>query len=187
MNLTYVFIFFIAATIIIDFLTYKKDIDEIDEKRTNRIISNHISTIFTYVLLTFTFSLVFRYFLVGKEYLSCTSDCSVIITNTLVGVIVSIIQIINIYNFYDNYIYSYRFLAKYSNFIDKFLVALMTLTAILFNEFILSFIRLNVLTFDTSILDFLSRIIISSTYIFMPLLIIIRELFNFWHMREKDD
>ena len=92
MNLTYVFIFFIAATII----TYKKDIDEIDEKRTNRIISNHISTIFTYVLLTFTFSLVFRYFLVGKEYLSCTSDCSVIITNTLVGVIVSIIQIINI-------------------------------------------------------------------------------------------
>lgn len=188
MNLSFLFIFIIIATIIIDFLTYKKD-EEIDikKKKINRVIKNFISICLTYIVFTLIFSLVFRYLLVPEDYIFCDNTCTITITNTLVGVIALIFQILNIYNFYDNYIYTYRYLSSHIKITEKVLIFLIGLATILLNEFMLSNINLEVLVFSQSIFNILIKIVIYSAYIFMPLLIIIREIYRILSNREKDE
>lgn len=167
MNPTTLFIFFIVATIIIDFLTFKiEEEKEISQKRIKKHINNFFSICITYIVFSFLLTVIFQKFLLIDKNL---------ISNTVVGIIALILQILNIYSFYDSYIYSYGYLTYNLKTLDKILVFIMGIVTILFNEFILSTLDLSVITFNTSLLNILIRIIIYSAYIFMPLLIIIRE------------
>lgn len=177
MNMTILFVFSIVTTIIIDFLTYKNDEEiELKERKIKRITKNFISNCLTFLIVTLIFSLFYRHLLVDEEYFNCNNICSIKITNTLVGVIAIIIQILNIYNFYDNYIYTYRLFTKYEKIFEKIIVAVIGIITIILNEFILSNIDLSILFFDEKTFNILLKLVIYSPYIFMILLIIIREI-----------
>ena len=176
MNLTILFIFIIATTIITDILTYKKDqFLEMKNKKIKRIINNYLSICFTYLVFTLLFSLLFRYLLVPEEYFTC-DNCIVTITNSIVGTIAIILQIFNIYNFYDNYIYTYRFFASHSRNYEKILILIIGVISVLLNEFLISNINLELLTYKETILNLLIGLVRYSAFFFMTLLIIKREV-----------
>ncbi len=186
--MTILFIFLIVATIVIDFLTYKNDEEvELKERKIKRITKNFISICLTYLVFTLVFSLVFRYLLVSEDYFTCNNICAIKITNTFAGVVALLLQIVNIYNFYDNYIYTYRYFTKYSKIYEKIIIAFLGLATILLNEFILSNIDLSILLFNTSIYNILLKLVIYSPYIFMILLIIIREIYRIIKSFNEED
>lgn len=186
MNLNIMFIVFIIGTIIIDFLTYKTDEEkELSHKKSKRVIKNFISNSFTYILFTLVISLLIKYILGPEDYVICHDNCTITITNSLIGAIILGLQILSIYSFYDNYIYSYRFLTSNFKTLEKILIAILGISFILINEFILSNVNLNILTFNIDILDLLIKVVIYSTYIFIPVLIIIREIFNISRRKEE--
>jgi len=188
MNLSFLFIFIIISIIIIDFLTFKKEEEIIiKNSKCKRITKSFISVCITYLTFTLIFSLFIKYFLVPEEYFICNNDCSVPINNTFIGIVALIFQILSIYNFYDNYIYSYRFFTIYSKIYDKILIALLGLIAIIFNEFFLSNINLLILNFDIPLSRILIGIIIYSSYIFIPLLIIVREIYRIINAIESEE
>lgn len=176
MNLTVLFLFIIATTIITDILTYKKDqFLEMKNKKIKRIINNYLSICFTYLVFTLLFSLLFKYLLVPAEYLTC-DNCIITISNTIVGVVGLILQVFNVYNFYDNYIYTYRFFACHSRNYEKILILIIGVISVLLNEFLVSNINLEFLTFKESIFNLLIGLIRYSAFFFMTLLIIKREI-----------
>jgi len=168
MDLTFLFIFFIVATIIVDFLTFKiEEEKELKPKKIKRLTKNFISICLTYLVFSFLLTFFFKSFLLIENKL---------ISNTIVGIIALIFQILNIYSFYDNYIYSYGYLTFNLKTLDKIIIFIIGFSTILFNEFILSSIDLSILKFDISFFNILIKLVTYSTYIFMPLLIIIREV-----------
>lgn len=179
MNLTFLFIFFIVATIIIDFLTFKiEEEKEIKPRRIKRLTKNFISICLTYLVFSFLLTLFFKNFLIIEDK---------VISNTIVGIIALVLQILNIYSFYDNYQYSYGYLTYNLKTIDKILIFFLGIITILFNEFILSSIDLSILSFDISLFNILIRIVTYSAYIFMPLVIIIREITRIIKTTEKEE
>lgn len=179
MNLSFLFIFFIVATIIIDFLTFKiEEEKEIKPRRIKRLTKNFISICLTYLVFSFLLTFVFKNFLIIEDK---------VISNTLVGIIALIFQLLNIYSFYDNYLYSYGYLTYNLRTIDKVLIFFLGIITVLFNEFILSSINLSLLTFDIAFFNLLIRLVTYSTYIFMPLLIIIREITRIIKTTEKEE
>lgn len=168
MNPTTLFIFFIVATIIIDFLTFRiEEEKELKPKRVKRHFNNFISICLTYLVFSFLLTIFFNNFLLIENK---------VISNLFVGTIALIFQILNTYSFYDNYIYSYGYLAYNLKTLDKALIFIIGFVTILFNEFILSSINLSLITFNISFFNILIRLVLYSTYIFMPLLIVKREI-----------
>lgn len=179
MNLTFLFIFFIVATIIIDFLTFKiEEEKEIKPRRIKILTKNFISICLTYLVFSFLLTLFFKNFLIIEDK---------VISNTIVGIIALVLQILNIYSFYDNYQYSYGYLTYNLKTTDKILIFFLGIITILFNEFILSSIDLSILSFDISLFNILIRIVTYSAYIFMPLVIIIREITRIIKTTEKEE
>ena len=179
MNLTFLFIFFIVATIIIDFLTFKiEEEKELKPKRIKRLTKNFISICLTYLVFSFLLTIFFKNFLIIEDKL---------ISNTIVGIIALIFQILNIYSFYDNYQYSYGYLTYNLRTTEKVLIFFFGIITILFNEFILSSIKLPILSFDISFFNILIKMVTYSAYIFMPLLIIIREITRIIKTTEKEE
>lgn len=179
MNLTFLFIFFIVATIIIDFLTFKiEEEKEIKPRRIKKLTKNFISICLTYLVFSFLLTLFFKNFLIIEDK---------VISNTIVGIIALVLQILNIYSFYDNYQYSYGYLTYNLKTTDKILIFFLGTITILFNEFILSSIDLSILSFDISLFNILIRIVTYSAYIFMPLVIIIREITRIIKTTEKEE
>lgn len=179
MNLTFLFIFFIVATIIIDFLTFKiEEEKEIKPRRIKRLTKNFISICLTYLVFSFLLTLFFKNFLIIEDK---------VISNTIVGIIALVLQILNIYSFYDNYQYSYGYLTYNLKTTDKILIFFLGIITILFNEFILSSIDLSILSFDISLFNILIRIVTYSAYIFMPFVIIIREITRIIKTTEKEE
>ena len=184
MNLTIMLIIFIIGTVLTDFLTYKKDEEtELSHQKSKRVIKNFINNAFTYIAFTLVLSLIFKYFLISNAQVSDNTSPS--LTNTLIGAIFLGVQVLSIYSFYDNYIYSYRFLSSNFKLIEKILIFLLGVVTILINEFVLSNINLGIISFDLSILNLLPKIILYSTYIFIPLLIILREIDN--HLKNIEE
>ncbi len=188
MNLTVAIIVLLVCTLLIDFFTYKKDIDKkLDTKTVNYLNRSFISDAVTYLLFTLTFSLMYKHFLVGNEYFICNNNCHIEVLNTFFGVLFIIFQILNIYNFYDSYVHTYIIYTAYQDIFSRILIVIGCIVVVLFNEFLLSNINLNIIFFKAGFFTFLLNLIKYSLYIFLPLVIIKREVGRYLRERRLEE
>lgn len=188
MNLTISIFILIICTIIIDFFSFKRDKDIILKTGVKkRIIDELFVDCLTYMIFTLIFSLIFKYALVSSEYFTCNNKCHILVSNGFVGLILLILQVLNIYNFYDSYVHSFRIFSEYQDMFNKIFVFFLGVFTILFNEFILSNIDLSILYFKYSFINIFLVLVNYSLFIFLPLVILFKELRNRYIFRKREE
>ena len=188
MNLTVMIIVLLVCTLLIDFFTYKKDVDKkLDTRTISYLNRSFISDAVTYLLFTLTFSLMYKHFLVGNEYFICNNNCHIEVLNTFFGLLFIIFQLLNIYNFYDSYVHTYMIYTSYQDLFSRIIIVIGCVLVVLFNEFLLSNIDLNIIFFKAGFFNFMLKLVKYSLYIFLPLVIIKREVKRYFYERRIEE
>lgn len=187
MNLTVAIIVLLSCTLLIDFITCKKDLEnKLNSKTISYLNRSFIIDSITYLLFTLTFSFMYKNFLVGNEYFICNNNCHIEVLNTFFGLLFIIFQLLNIYNFYDSYVHTYMVYTRYQYLFNRIIIVFGCIIIVLFNEFLLSNINLNIIYFKEGFLNFMLNLIKYSLFIFLPLVIIKREIKRYVYEYKKE-
>ena len=130
---------------------------------------------------------MYKHFLVGNEYFICNNNCHIEVLNTFFGLLFIIFQLLNIYNFYDSYVHTYMIYTSYQDLFSKIMVVVGCVIVVLFNEFLLSNIDLNIVFFKAGFFTFTLKLVKYSLYIFLPLVIIKREVKRYLYERKIEE